>query len=58
MEKEAFSLCMIKGVLEIENYHGNFNSYYCATMAIIKFKLLKSKEELLDKLEKHGNARL
>lgn len=49
---------MIKGVLEIENYHGNFNSYYCATMAIIKFKLLKSKEELLDKLENHGNSSL
>ena len=52
---------MINGVTEIEKYHGNFNSYSCTIMVIIKvikFKLLKSKEQLLGKLENHGNARL
>lgn len=52
---------MINEVTEIEKYHGNFNSYSCAIMVIIKvikFKLLKSKEQLLGKLENHGNTRL
>lgn len=60
--REAFSLHVINEVTEIEKYHRNFNSYSCAIMVIIKvikFKLLKSKEQLLGKCkENHGNTRL